>query len=115
MNNELKCPHCGSDKFHSAKKGFSGANAVVGFILLFIIFSTIGGIGDAIIFGLLGLFAGTIGSNEIFITCLACSKVYKPGAALKKDDSVNWLNVVLYTIIFLVAGFMVYQLFIKTP
>jgi hypothetical protein len=45
------------------KKGFSGGKALVGGVLT-------GGVG---------LLAGTIGSNKIKITCLACGKQFKPG------------------------------------
>lgn len=63
MNDEIKCPKCGSAQISANKKGFSGAKAL----------------GGAIIAGPLGLAAGTIGSNKLKITCLACGHVFSPG------------------------------------
>lgn len=63
MNNEIKCPKCGSTQLTANKKGFSGKKAVVGGLLT-------GGVG---------LLAGTIGSNKVKITCLACGNVFNPG------------------------------------
>ena len=60
---ELKCPRCGSTQLTANKKGFSGKQAV----------------GGAILTGGIGLLAGTIGSNKIKITCLACGHQFKPG------------------------------------
>ena len=60
---EIRCPKCGSNQLTANKKGFSGGKAVVGGILT-------GGVG---------LLAGTIGSNNVIITCLACGKAFKPG------------------------------------
>jgi len=59
----IKCPKCGSEQITANKKGFSGKKAVVGGLLT-------GGIG---------LLAGTIGSNKVKITCLACGNVFNPG------------------------------------
>jgi hypothetical protein len=60
---EIRCPKCNSNQLTANKKGFSGKNAVVGGLLT-------GGIG---------LLAGTVGSNKVKITCLACGKEFKPG------------------------------------
>lgn len=60
---EIRCPKCGSNQITANKKGFSGTKAVVGGLLT-------GGVG---------LLAGTIGSNKVKITCLACGKEFKPG------------------------------------
>ena len=60
---EVKCPKCGSNQIVANKKGFSGKKAVVGGLLT-------GGIG---------LLAGTIGSNKVKITCMACGNVFNPG------------------------------------
>jgi len=59
---EVRCPKCGSTQITASKKGFSGGNALLGGLLT-------GGIG---------LLAGTIGSNDIKITCLNCGKVFDP-------------------------------------
>ncbi len=63
QNNEIRCPKCNSTQLTANKKGFSGTKAVVGGLLT-------GGVG---------LLAGTIGSNKVIITCLACGKEFKPG------------------------------------
>lgn len=60
---EIRCPKCNSKHLTSNKKGFSLGKAVVGGVLT-------GGVG---------LIAGTMGSNKIKITCLACGKTFKPG------------------------------------
>ena len=62
-NTEITCPRCGSNQITANKKGFSGTKAVVGGLLT-------GGIG---------ILAGTLGSNSVKITCLACGKEFKPG------------------------------------
>jgi hypothetical protein len=63
MSSEVKCPKCDSTQLSANKKGFSGKKAV----------------GGAILTGGIGLLAGTIGSNKIIITCLACGNQFKPG------------------------------------
>jgi hypothetical protein len=60
---EIRCPKCDSNQLTANKKGFSGGKALVGGVLT-------GGVG---------LLAGTIGSKNIIITCLACGKQFKPG------------------------------------
>ena len=60
---KITCPNCGSDQISANKKGFSGKKAVVGGLLT-------GGVG---------LLAGTVGSNKVIITCLACGYEFKPG------------------------------------
>lgn len=60
---EVRCPKCGSNQLTTNRKGFSGKKAV----------------GGAILTGGIGLLAGTIGSNKVKITCLACGKEFKPG------------------------------------
>ena len=60
---EIRCPKCNSNQLTSDKKGFSGKNAVAG----------------AVLTGGIGLLAGTLGSNKVKITCLACGKEFKPG------------------------------------
>jgi len=59
----IKCPRCGSDKISANKKGFGVGKAIVGDLLL----------------GSVGILAGGIGSNKVFITCLSCNKQFKPG------------------------------------
>ena len=66
---KLKCPKCASDELTSGKKGFSGSQAV----------------GGAILTGGIGILAGTIGSNKIKITCLACGFQFKPGEDLESQ------------------------------
>jgi len=63
QSTEIVCPKCSSNQLTANKKGFSGAKAV----------------GGAILIGGIGLWAGTIGSGNIIITCLACGKKFKPG------------------------------------
>jgi len=62
---EIRCPKCGSNQITANKKGFGGGKALAGVLLT-------GGIG---------LLGGTIGSNKIKITCLACGYSWKPGQA----------------------------------
>lgn len=63
MSNIIECPKCGSTQFSASKKGFSGKNAVAG----------------ALLTGGIGVLAGTIGSNNTMLTCLACGFRYKAG------------------------------------
>ena len=73
---EIRCPSCNSNQLTANKKGFSGKKAVVGGLLT-------GGIG---------LLAGTIGSNTVKITCLACGKEFKPGeghTAIVDQQNIN--------------------------
>lgn len=63
MENVVKCPKCGSTQLSASKKGFSGKNAVAG----------------AVLTGGIGFLAGTIGSNKIIVTCLACGHQHKAG------------------------------------
>ncbi|MCD2422084.1 hypothetical protein LQ567_04875 [Niabella pedocola] len=58
----IKCPKCGSSQIAAGKKGFSGKKAVVGGLLT-------GGIG---------ILAGTLGSNKVKITCMACGNNWFP-------------------------------------
>lgn len=62
-NGQVKCPKCKSTQVSANKKGFSGTKAVAG----------------AVLTGGVGLLAGTIGSNNIIITCLSCGNTFKPG------------------------------------
>jgi hypothetical protein len=68
MPEKITCPKCGSDQLMPHKKGFSGKKAVAG----------------ALITGGVGILAGTIGSNKIKITCLACGHTFKPGEKPKQ-------------------------------
>lgn len=63
MQDQIHCPKCGSTQFTANKKGFSGGKAVAG----------------AVLTGGIGILAGTIGSNDIIITCLKCGNEFKPG------------------------------------
>ena len=71
QQNEIRCPKCNSNQLTANKKGFSGKKAVVGGLLT-------GGIG---------LLAGTIGSNKVIITCLACGNEFKPGEGKTKTNT----------------------------
>lgn len=62
-DSEIRCPKCGSTQITANKKGFSGKKAVAG----------------AVLTGGIGVLAGTLGSNKIKITCLACGHTFKPG------------------------------------
>ncbi|MCA2854701.1 MAG: hypothetical protein IM572_06320 [Chitinophagaceae bacterium] len=70
MSNEIICPKCGGNQFHTDKKGFSGKKAVAG----------------AVLTGGVGLLAGTIGSNKVVITCLNCGHQFKPGDIKKAAE-----------------------------
>ena len=67
---KLCCPICGSTELHSSKKGFSGGKALAGVILT-------GGVG---------LLAGTIGSSDVVVTCLACGHKTKAGNLITKKQ-----------------------------
>ena len=54
--NRATCPKCGSDQLSANKKGFGVGKAVAG----------------AVLTGGVGLLAGFIGSQKIYVTCLAC-------------------------------------------
>lgn len=63
MENQVRCPKCGSTQLTANKKGFSAGKAL----------------GGAVLTGGIGLLAGGIGSDNIIITCLACGNQFKPG------------------------------------
>lgn len=73
MEEQLKCPKCGSTQLSANKKGFSGGKAAAGAI-------AVGGIG---------LLAGTIGSGKVEITCLKCGYKYKAGDYNKEVNKLN--------------------------
>lgn len=52
MINEIKCPQCGSNQFTAQKKGFNAGA---------------------------GSLSGTVGSNNISFTCIACGNTFNPG------------------------------------
>ena len=76
MSSELQCPRCGSNQITANKKGFSGRNAIAG----------------AFLTGGIGLLAGTIGSNKVKITCLACGNIFNPGEGKIVSNSMNTNN-----------------------
>ena len=61
-NDEIRSPRCNSTNLHVDKKGFSGGKALAGVLTV----------------GALGALAGTIGSNNIEVTCLKCGKKFNP-------------------------------------
>lgn len=67
---KIKCPKCGSTQITAGKHGFSAGKAV----------------GGALLAGPLGLFAGSIGSKKVEITCLNCGNKFKPGEHLQKIE-----------------------------
>ena len=69
----IRCPYCNSKNIHAHKKGFSGKRAVAGPVLT-------GGVG---------ILAGTIGSNNIKLTCLNCGKTFDPGDKERMDEAIN--------------------------
>jgi uncharacterized protein YacL len=66
----IYCPKCHSTNLHIDKKGFSGGKALAG----------------AITFGMIGALAGTIGSNNIEITCLNCGHKFNPVKEAKREQ-----------------------------
>lgn len=66
----IKCPKCHSTNLHVDKKGFSGGKALAGVIT----------------FGMIGALAGTIGSNNIEITCLNCGNKFNPIKEAKREQ-----------------------------
>lgn len=77
MDNQIHCPKCNSTQITANKKGFSGGKAVAG----------------ALLTGGVGLLAGTIGSNKVIITCLACGHHFKPGEGSKTISQPQSANV----------------------
>lgn len=61
----LCCPKCKSRELHAEKSGFSGTKAL----------------GGALLVGGVGLLAGTIGSKDVYLTCLKCGNRFKSGEA----------------------------------
>jgi len=61
----LCCPKCKSKELHAEKNGFNIAKAI----------------GGAVLTGGVGLLAGTIGSKDIYLTCLKCGNKFKAGDA----------------------------------
>src|SRR5690348_18476491 len=93
QNAELKCPRCGSNQLTANKKGFSRKKAVAG----------------AVLTGGIGILAGTLGSNKIKITCLACGKEFKPGEDLdslrrRKQVEAQAMNSPVFWIILIVVA-----------
>ena len=66
----IYCPKCHSTNLHIDKKGFSGGKALAGVIT----------------FGMIGALAGTIGSNNIEITCLNCGHKFNPVKEAKREQ-----------------------------
>ena len=73
MENQVKCPKCGSEQISANKKGYSVGKAAAGVVLT-------GGIG---------LVAGAIGSGDIKITCLLCGHSWNPKTLKKQKDRNN--------------------------
>lgn len=69
-NDLLHCPKCYSTNLHVDKKGFSGGKALAG----------------AVVAGGIGILAGTIGSQDIDVTCLKCGHKFNPVKDLKKKQ-----------------------------
>ena len=98
MEQQIKCPKCGSTQLSANKKGFSGKQAVAG----------------AILTGGIGLLAGTIGSNKIKITCLSCGHTFNVGgdkASLekKKEDAKQNQGPFLIVILIIAVSFFVFK------
>ena len=95
---EIKCPKCGSTQLTANKKGFSGAKAV----------------GGAFLTGGIGLLAGTIGSNKIKITCLACGHQFRPGGDLegvkrkKEQEAAAMKNPAFWIIFLILIGLLIF-------
>jgi predicted nucleic-acid-binding Zn-ribbon protein len=66
--NEVKCPKCGSKQVSANKKGFSVGKAV----------------GGVVVAGGVGVLAGTIGKDDVIITCLSCGHQWEPSELYKK-------------------------------
>lgn len=74
----LCCPKCHSRELHAEQQGFSGGKALTG----------------AVLFGNIGILAGTIGSKDVRMTCLKCGFQFKAGEAIiaKGDTEKNKLE-----------------------
>lgn len=62
MQDQIKCPKCGSEQITANKKGYSVGKAAAGVVLT-------GGIG---------LIAGAHGSGKIIVSCLKCGEQWNP-------------------------------------
>jgi hypothetical protein len=112
MNNEIKCPKCGSTQLTTDKKGFSGKQAI----------------GGAILTGGIGVLAGTIGSNKVIITCLACGNQFKPGENLEgkkrkaeelrkqQEEQMKLIKKPMFWVVLLIiSGFIIYVFSPSSP
>lgn len=63
MGDQIHCPKCGCAQITANRRGFSGGAAL----------------GGDLLFGPIGLLAGTAGQNKIMITCLGCGFAWPPG------------------------------------
>lgn len=100
--NYLCCGKCNCTNIAAVKKGFSGVNAVIGYLIAsaiggFIICIDLGNPVDllslymryslAAVLCLLSFFAGTINMNDIYSICLRCgSKILINKASKKEPD-----------------------------
>jgi len=64
VDEQVKCPKCGSTQITADKKGYGVGKAVGGLLLA----------------GPTGLLGGFIGSRKVLITCLNCGKQWKAGS-----------------------------------
>ncbi len=93
-NDKLVCQRCGSSNLHADKKGFSGGNALIGGLLT-------GGIG---------LLAGTVGSNDIKITCLKCGAKFNPGDFVEREPDSEGVSILKGIWLLICLGFFIWML-----
>ena len=99
MEDQVKCPKCGSTQISADKKGFSGTKAFAG----------------AALTGGIGLLAGTIGSNKVKITCLRCGHEFNPGDRpfVKQEFDLGHFTKFLIVIIIVAAIIVTVAVMIK--
>lgn len=74
MENEIRCPRCGSTQVVPKGKGFSTGKALAGGALF--------GIGGALVGGMLG-------SGKLELVCLKCGKTWKPKKGVYSSAAVT--------------------------
>jgi len=78
MEEQIKCPRCGSTQITAKGKGFSTGKALAG--------GAIAGVGGAIVGGMLG-------SGKIMLTCLKCGYEWKPSENIASaDDTSSYIS-----------------------
>jgi predicted lipid-binding transport protein (Tim44 family) len=70
----LRCPKCGGSNLVAEKRGFNAVKGVAGGLVGGLLLGPLGALGG-------GALAGTASQNEIYLTCLACKRQFRPDQA----------------------------------